>query len=131
VKGVQSADTARALVDAGVDGIVVSNHGGRQLDRSPVPLEQIGAIRAAVENRAEILVDGGFLSGSDIVAALCLGADAVLLGRAYLYGLLAGGERGVDRVLAVLAAETMRTMQLLGAATVADLNPDLVRLRGS
>ena len=129
VKGVQGVDDARAVVDAGADAVVVSNHGGRQLDRSPTPLEQLPAVVAAVGDRAEVYVDGGILDGADVVAAVALGARACLVGRAYLYGLMAGGERGVQRAADILARETARTLQLLGVASVAELTPDRVRLR--
>jgi L-lactate dehydrogenase (cytochrome) len=128
VKGVQGADDARAVVDAGADAVVVSNHGGRQLDRAPTPLEQLPAVARAVGDRAEVYVDGGVLDGADVVAAVALGARAVLVGRAYLYGLMAGGERGVQRALDILAAEITRTMQLVGAVTVDEL-ADRARLR--
>ncbi|HEY0485825.1 MAG TPA: alpha-hydroxy acid oxidase [Mycobacteriales bacterium] len=128
VKGVQTVEDACAVVDAGVDAVVVSNHGGRQLDRAPTPLEQLPAIAAAVGGRAEVYVDGGITSGADVVAAVALGARAALVGRAYLYGLMAGGERGVDRAAEILRQEVVRTMQLLGATTVADLR-GRVRLR--
>jgi L-lactate dehydrogenase (cytochrome) len=129
VKGVQTAEDARAVVDAGADGVVVSNHGGRQLDRAPVPLEELPAVAEAVGDRAEVFVDGGVLSGADAVAAVCMGATAVLVGRAYLYGLMAGGEAGVQRVADILAGEVRQTMQLLGVSTVKDLTPERVRLR--
>jgi len=129
VKGVVTVDDAVAAVDTGVDGVVVSNHGGRQLDLSPTPLEVLPAIAAAVGDRAEVFVDGGVLSGSDIAAAVALGARAVLVGRAYLYGLMAGGEAGVDRVLEILRRELVTTMQLTGLTSVAELTPDRVRLR--
>ncbi|KAA5824901.1 alpha-hydroxy-acid oxidizing protein [Saccharopolyspora hirsuta] len=129
VKGVQRAEDAKAVVDAGADAVVVSNHGGRQLDRAPVPLEELPSVVAAVGDRAEVYVDGGVQSGADAVAAVCLGATAVLVGRAYLYGLMAGGEAGVHRVLEILAAEVRQTMQLLGAASVKELTPGQVRLR--
>lgn len=129
VKGIQSADDARAAVDAGADGVVVSNHGGRQLDRAPVPLEELPAVAQAVGDRAEVYVDGGVLSGADAVAAVCLGADAVLVGRAYLYGLMAGGAAGVERVLDLLGTEVRQTMQLLGVASTKDLTPERARLR--
>jgi L-lactate dehydrogenase (cytochrome) len=130
VKGVQGVDDARAVVDAGADAVIVSNHGGRQLDRSPTPLEQLPAIVGAVGDRAEVYLDGGILDGADIVAAVAFGARACLVGRAYLYGLMAGGERGVQRAADILTGEITRTMQLLGVATVAELTPDRVRLRG-
>lgn len=129
VKGVLTATDAQLVVDAGADAVVVSNHGGRQLDRALTPLEQLPAVVAAVGGRAQVLVDGAVMSGADVVAAVALGADAALIGRAYLYGLMAGGERGVQRATDILAREVVRTMQLLGAASVADLTPDLVRLR--
>jgi L-lactate dehydrogenase (cytochrome) len=129
IKGIQTIDDARSVIDAGADAIVISNHGGRQLDRAPTPLEQLPAIAEAVGDRVEVYVDGGVLGGADIVAGVALGARAVLVGRAYLYGLMAGGERGVERAGELLRKETIRTMQLLGASTVADLGPDRVRLR--
>ncbi len=117
IKGIQTPDDARAVVDAGANGIVISNHGGRQLDRAPTPLEQLPSIKEAVGGRAEVYLDGGVLSGSDVIAAVALGADAVLVGRAYLYGLMAGGERGVARAGELLRKEAIRTMQLLGVPT--------------
>ncbi|WP_369134263.1 alpha-hydroxy-acid oxidizing protein [Modestobacter sp. I12A-02662] len=129
VKGVQGVDDARAVVDAGADAVVVSNHGGRQLDRSPTPLEQLPAVAQAVGDRAEVYVDGGVLDGADVVAAVALGARACLVGRAYLYGLMAGGERGVQRTADILTTEITRTMQLLGVAGVADLTAERARLR--
>ena len=129
VKGVLGADDARAVVDAGADAVVVSNHGGRQLDRSPTPLEQLPAVVEAVGDRAEVYLDGGILDGADVVAAVAFGARACLIGRAYLYGLMAGGERGVQRAADILAREVTRTMQLLGVASIDELTPDRVRLR--
>ena len=129
VKGVQTVDDARRVIDAGATAIVVSNHGGRQLDRAPTPLEQLPTIVAAVGDRAEVFVDGGVLSGADVVAAVALGARAVLVGRAYLYGLMAGGERGVARSGELLSREARRTMQLLGVSRIADLDRSRVRMR--
>ena len=129
VKGVQTPDDARAVVDAGADAVVVSNHGGRQLDRAPTPLEQLPGVVHAVGDRAEVYLDGGILDGADVVAAVAMGARACLVGRAYLYGLMAGGERGVQRAADILAREVLRTMQLLGVPSVAELTPDRVRLR--
>jgi L-lactate dehydrogenase (cytochrome) len=131
VKGILSPEDACEVVAAGADAIVVSNHGGRQLDRSPAPLDELPAVVQAVGGRAEVYVDGGVLSGADVVAALCLGATTVLIGRAYLYGLMAGGEAGVRRVLDILADEIHQTMQLLGVRSIAELTPDRVRLRAS
>jgi L-lactate dehydrogenase (cytochrome) len=129
VKGVSGAADARAVVDAGVDAVVVSNHGGRQLDRSPVPLESLPAVVDAVGDRAEVYVDGGILSGADVVAAVAMGARAALVGRAYLYGLMAGGERGVNRAAEILAAEVTTTMALLGVTRVEDLGREHVVMR--
>jgi L-lactate dehydrogenase (cytochrome) len=129
VKGLLTVDDAVAAVDAGADGVVVSNHGGRQLDQSPTPLEQLPAIAEAIGDRAEVYVDGGVMSGSDIMAAVALGARAALVGRAYLYGLMAGGEAGVDRVLEILRREMVTAMQLTGVTSVAELTKERVRLR--
>jgi L-lactate dehydrogenase (cytochrome) len=128
VKGVQHVDDARAVVDLGADGVVVSNHGGRQLDRAPTPLELLPEVAAAVGERAEVFVDTGITTGADIVAARALGARAALVGRAYLYGLMAGGEAGVTRSLDILRAEAVRTMQLLGVERVDDLDASHARL---
>ncbi|MEV4170321.1 alpha-hydroxy acid oxidase [Nonomuraea sp. NPDC049709] len=130
VKGVQRVDDAKDLAAVGVDGIVVSNHGGRQLDRSPTPLELLPEVVAAVGDRTEVFLDGGVRSGADVAAAVALGARACFVGRAYLYGLMAGGEPGVRRVLDLLHAELVRTLQLLGVGGVEGLGPDVVRLRG-
>jgi L-lactate dehydrogenase (cytochrome) len=129
IKGIQTPDDARAVVDAGADGVIISNHGGRQLDRAPTPLEQLSPILAAVDGRAEVYLDGGVMSGADMIAAVALGARAVLVGRAYLYGLMAGGERGVERAGEILRAEAIRTMKLLGVGRVADLDASSARLR--
>lgn len=129
VKGVQTAEDARAVVDAGADAVVLSNHGGRQLDRAPTPLEQLPGVVAAVGEDAEVYLDGGVMSGADVVAAVALGARACLVGRAYLYGLMTGGEQGVDRVAEVLADEVRRTLQLIGVTSIGELTPDRVRLR--
>jgi (S)-mandelate dehydrogenase len=106
--------------DAGADGIVVSNHGGRQLDGAVAPVEALPAIAEAAGARLCIMIDGGFRRGTDVVKALALGADLVLLGRATLYGLAAGGETGVEHALAILAEEIERTIGLLGATTLAE-----------
>ncbi|EGD56271.1 alpha-hydroxy acid oxidase [Gordonia neofelifaecis] len=129
VKGIQTVDDARLVVDAGADGIVISNHGGRQLDKAPTPLETLPAIVDAVGDRSEVFIDGAVRSGADIIAAVALGARAVLIGRAYLYGLMAGGGAGVDRVLDILGTEMVNTMQLMGVTSLAELTPDRVRLR--
>jgi isopentenyl diphosphate isomerase/L-lactate dehydrogenase-like FMN-dependent dehydrogenase len=128
VKGILSPDDARRAVAMGADGIVVSNHGGRQLDGVAASLRVLTGIAEAVKGKTTILFDSGIRRGGDIAKALCLGADAVLLGRAYAYGLAAAGDAGVTRALEILRADLLRTMKLLGAVTVKDLRPDLVRL---
>jgi L-lactate dehydrogenase (cytochrome) len=117
------------VVDAGADAVIVSNHGGRQLDRAPVPLEVLPEVVAAVGDRAEVLIDGGVLTGADVLAAVAFGASGVLIGRAYLYGLMAGGEAGVARVAQIFDAEIRHGMQLLGITSIGELTPDRVRLR--
>jgi L-lactate dehydrogenase (cytochrome) len=121
VKGVTTPASAREIMDHGADGVVVSNHGGRQLDRTPATLDVLPAIRAAVGPQATVLVDGGVLHGQDVVAARALGADAALIGRAYLYGIMAGGQDGVLRAYDILAEEYQRCMQLLGVRRTEDL----------
>jgi L-lactate dehydrogenase (cytochrome) len=128
VKGVQTVEDAKAVVEHGADAVLVSNHGGRQLDKAPVPVRLVPEVRQALGDDVQVLVDTGIMSGSDVVAAIALGADFVLAGRAYLYGLMAGGERGVQRAADILATEVRRTMALLGAAKVGDLRPEMVRL---
>lgn len=129
VKGIQTVDDAVLVADHGADGVILSTHGGRQLERAPVPFEILPRVREALDDRVEVLIDGGVLSGADVVAALCQGATAVAVGRAYLYGLMAGGEAGVQRVGDLLAQEITTTMQLLGRTAVADLGPECLRLR--
>lgn len=128
IKGIQTVEDARRVTDAGADAIVLSNHGGRQLDRAPVPLRLLPDVVEAVGDRTEVWVDTGIVSGADVVAALALGADATMVGRAYLYGLMAGGERGVDRAAEILTREVRRTMALLGVRGVDELGPQHVRL---
>lgn len=123
VKGVQNVDDAVRLADLGVDAVLLSNHGGRQLDRAPVPFHLLPQVKAAVGDSVEIHLDTGIMSGQDIVAALALGADFTLIGRAYLYGLMAGGRRGVDRTIEILTKDIERTMRLLGVTSVAELEP--------
>jgi len=129
VKGVQDPSDAIRLAEIGVDGIVLSNHGGRQLDRAATPLELLPDVVDAVGDRLDVLLDGGVRSGADVVAAVALGAKAVMVGRAYLYGLMAGGEPGVQRAFDILAADVRRTMQLLGVRQISELSRDFVRLR--
>lgn len=128
VKGIQDPDDARDVVSLGADAVVVSNHGGRQLDRAPTPLELLPRVVEAVDGRAEVYMDTGVSTGADVLAAVGLGATAVMVGRAYLYGLMAAGQQGVGRAIEILETEARRTMALMGAATLADLN-GRVRLR--
>ncbi len=123
VKGVQDVDDARKLASLGVDGIVLSNHGGRQLDRAPVPFHLLPEAVREVGSDVEIVIDTGIMSGADIVASVALGARFTLVGRAYLYGLMAGGRAGVDRAIQILREEIERTMKLLGVASLAELEP--------
>jgi L-lactate dehydrogenase (cytochrome) len=126
VKGIHTAEDARRAIAEGADAIVVSNHGGRQLDGVPATLQVLPEVVAAVEGRTEVLMDGGIRRGSDIVKALCLGARAVLIGRAYAYGLGAAGGAGVTRAIDILRADLVRTMKLLGCSSVADLDRSYV-----
>ncbi|MBD1319532.1 alpha-hydroxy acid oxidase [Gordonia hankookensis] len=123
VKGIQTVEDAKAVTELGVDGIVLSNHGGRQLDRAPIPFHLLPDVAREVGERTEIILDTGISSGADIVAALALGADFTLVGRAYLYGLMAGGEAGVDRMIEILSEQIARTMRLLGVASLEELTP--------
>ena len=118
IKGVHGVDDARRAVDEGADAIVVSNHGGRQLDGVPATLKVVPDVVEAVDGQCEVLMDGGIRRGSDIVKALALGARAVLVGRAYAYGLAAAGEAGVTRALQILKADVERTLKLLGCSSV-------------
>jgi L-lactate dehydrogenase (cytochrome) len=126
VKGVHTAEDARRVVDEGANALVVSNHGGRQLDGVPGSIRSLTEVVAAVGNQIDVLVDGGIRNGGDIVKALSLGARAVLIGRAYAYGLAAAGEPGVDRAIEILRAGIIRTMKLLGVASVRELNRSYV-----
>lgn len=126
IKGVHTADDARRAVDAGASAVVVSNHGGRQLDGVAPTLRVLPEVVAAVSGRIEVLLDGGIRRGSDVVKALCLGARAVLVGRAYAYGLGAGGEAGVARAIEILRADLLRTLKLLGCASVGELDGSYV-----
>jgi L-lactate dehydrogenase (cytochrome)/glycolate oxidase len=124
VKGVQTVDDARRVRDVGVDSVLLSNHGGRQLDRAPVPFHLLPEVVAAVGDDVEVHIDTGIMSGQDIVAAIAHGARFTLVGRAYLYGLMAGGRDGVDRVIEILSGQVERTMRLLGVTTLDELTPE-------
>lgn len=123
VKGVQSVADAKKVASAGVDAIVVSNHGGRQLDRAPVPFHLLPRVVAEVGGDVEVHLDTGIMSGADIVAAVAHGARFTMVGRAYLYGLMAGGREGVDRTIEILSSQVERTMRLLGVTSLRELEP--------
>jgi len=123
VKGVQNVEDSKRLVDRGVDGIILSNHGGRQLDRAPIPFHLLPEVVREVGKDATVMIDTGIMNGADIVAAVAMGAKFTLIGRAYLYGLMAGGRQGVDRTIEILRTEIERTMKLLGVSTLAELEP--------
>lgn len=126
VKGVQNVEDSRRLADLGVDGIVLSNHGGRQLDRAPVPFHLLPDVVREMGADTEVVIDTGIMNGADIVASIALGAKFTLIGRAYLYGLMAGGREGVDRAIQILAEQVVRTMQLLQVTSVEELAPQHV-----
>jgi L-lactate dehydrogenase (cytochrome) len=128
LKGIQTVEDARMAADQGVEAIVLSNHGGRQLDTAPRILDLVAPVVEAVGDRVEVICDGGVRRGSDIVKAVALGAKACMAGRAYLYGLAAAGEAGVETVIGLLASEMRRTMALIGSASVKDLRPERVSL---
>jgi L-lactate dehydrogenase (cytochrome) len=131
IKGIQTVEDAVLAADIGIEAIALSNHGGRQLDAAPAPLDLVPAVAEAVSGRTEIICDGGVRRGSDIVKALALGANACMAGRAYLYGLGAAGEAGVDHVLDLLASDMRRTMALIGCTSISDIGPDHVSVTGA
>ncbi|MCP2669941.1 alpha-hydroxy-acid oxidizing protein [Maricaulaceae bacterium EIL42A08] len=124
IKGLSRPDDARRALDAGVDTIWISNHGGRQLDTCPATIDTLGPIADAINGQADIILDGGIRRGTDIIKALALGANAVAVGRAYLYGLAAGGEAGVSRAIEILSAETRRGMELMGRRSLKELSAE-------
>ena len=130
IKGVLTAEDARRAIDEGASAIVVSNHGGRQLDHSPATLQVLPEIVAAVKGEIEVLMDGGVRRGSDVIKAICLGARAVLVGRAYAYGLAAGGPAGVARAIEMLRSEMERTLKLLGCPSISSLDRSYVNVIG-
>ncbi len=123
VKGVQNVEDSKKLADLGVDGIILSNHGGRQLDRAPVPFWLLPEVVREVGKDLDVTMDTGIMHGADIVAAMAMGAKFTFIGRAYLYGLMAGGEAGVTRAIEILAEQVRRTMQLLQVETIDELSP--------
>ena len=130
VKGVQSVADARRTTDAGADAVLLSNHGGRQLDRAPVPFRLLPDVVREVGSDTEVWLDTGIMTGQDVVASVAHGARFTLIGRAYLYGLMAGGREGVDRTIAILQGQIERTMRLLGVTSLDELEPGHVRLLG-
>jgi L-lactate dehydrogenase (cytochrome) len=128
VKGIQNVDDAKKVAKLGADAIVLSNHGGRQLDRAPVPFHLLPEVKKQLKNEVEIMVDTGIMHGADIVASIAHGASFTLIGRAYLYGLMAGGREGVDKALTILEGQMARTMKLLGVRTLAELEPEHVKI---
>ena len=128
VKGIQNVDDAKMSVTAGADAIILSNHGGRQLDRAPVPFLLLPEVKKKIGSKAEIHIDSGIMHGADIVAALAQGADFTWIGRAYLYGLMAGGRDGVDRAIEILSTQILRTMKLLGVRSISELRPSHVKV---
>lgn len=132
VKGVQTVADARAVADLGADAVLLSNHGGRQLDRAPIPFHLLPEVVREVGKDVEVHLDTGIMSGADVVAAIAMGARFTLIGRAYLYGLMAGGEAGVARAVEIISGQVERTMRLLGVTALEELTPDhvtqLVRL---
>jgi L-lactate dehydrogenase (cytochrome)/glycolate oxidase len=128
VKGIQNVDDAKLAMKAGADALILSNHGGRQLDRAPVPFKLLPEVRKTLGKNAEIQVDTGIMHGADIVTSIALGANFTWIGRAYLYGLMAGGKEGVDRSLQILRTQMVRTMKLVGARTLSELKPEHVNL---
>ena len=132
IKGIQTVEDAKQLAKIGVDAIILSNHGGRQLDKSVVPLEILPAVRKAVGKKGkgtQIYIDGAIMSGSDVLASIALGADAVLIGRAYLYGAMAAGREGVQKVVDTLRFEMETAMKLMGARNIDELTPEFVSIR--
>ena len=128
VKGIQTVEDAKRSADCGADAIILSNHGGRQLDRAPVPLHLLVDVKKELKKSLEVHLDTGILHGTDVLAAIALGADFTYIGRAYLYGLMAGGQEGVERALTILRTEMVRGMKLLGVNAIEELEPKHVRL---
>ncbi len=128
VKGIQTVDDAKRAAKAGADAILLSNHGGRQLDRAPVPLHLLVDVKRELKGDTEIHLDTGIMHGADILAAIALGADFTYIGRAYLYGLMAGGQQGVERALEILKVQMIRNMKLLGVSSLEELEPSHVKI---
>jgi isopentenyl diphosphate isomerase/L-lactate dehydrogenase-like FMN-dependent dehydrogenase len=131
VKGIQNVDDAKKLAQMGVSGIILSNHGGRQLDRGPVPLEILPDVVAAVGDKVDVYIDGGIMSGQDAYAAIALGAKAVFIGRAYLYGIMAGGQRGVEKVIEIMKRDFINTMALTGSRNISEIQQAGAKIRSN
>jgi isopentenyl diphosphate isomerase/L-lactate dehydrogenase-like FMN-dependent dehydrogenase len=129
VKGIQNVDDAVTLANMGIQGIILSNHGGRQLDGGPVPLELLPKVVSAVDKKVDVYIDGAIMTGQDVFAALALGAKGAFIGRAYLYGIMAGGELGVDRVIEIMRRDLLNTMALTGARSIVELQKNGARFR--
>ena len=129
VKGIQSVSDAKEVAKLGVQGIILSNHGGRQFDRGPVPIEILPDVVAAVGKKVEVYIDGGIMSGLDALGAIALGAKAVFIGRAYLYGAMADGEAGIDRVYELMRREFLNGMALSGSRNIDEVQKHGARIR--
>lgn len=127
IKGIQNIEDAKKAAEYGADAIILSNHGGRQLDRAPVPLHLLATIKGELKNEMEVHLDTGVMHGGDILAAIALGAQFTYVGRAYLYGLMAGGQSGVERAFEILQGQMIRNMKLLGVNTLEELEPKHIR----
>jgi L-lactate dehydrogenase (cytochrome) len=126
IKGLQSVEDVKQARDIGASAVMISNHGGRQLEGTPAPIDRITVLRDAIGNDLELIVDGGIRRGTHIIKAMALGADAVSIGRPYLYGLASGGQQGVERALQLLKDELERSLALLGCSSVSELGPQHV-----
>ena len=129
-QGIQTLDDAKKAAKSGADAVILSNHGGRQLDRAPVPLMLVEQVSRELKRDVEVHLDSGIMSGADIVAAIALGANFTYIGKAYLYGLMAGGQEGVERCLSIIESQIIRTMKLLGVKDLKELTPKQVKILG-
>jgi L-lactate dehydrogenase (cytochrome) len=128
VKGIQNIEDAKLAVQAGADAVILSNHGGRQLDRAPIPFHLVPEAVKQIGKDAEVHVDTGIMHGADIIASIAKGAKFTLVGRAYLYGLMSGGREGVDKMISILHSDMVRTMKLLGVRSLEELEPGHVKI---
>ena len=128
IKGIQNLEDAKKAADLGADAIILSNHGGRQIDRAAPPLHLLADIKKEFQTEYEIHIDTGIMNGADVLAAIALGAQFTYVGRAYLYGLMAGGQDGVERALEIMRGQMIRNMKLLGIRSLDELSPKHVRL---